>query len=190
MEPITDHDTSSEPMNSHVTNSSISDNVAQREPSGSLVASSDSASSQLNGNSMVLGLSQKDNQAVFTLNAPPSATHGGAADATSYGRPDSQQFQSIENRRSKLLETFTVRAPDLDPKAKPVMEVKPRSSSSSETSGQTKQMPAGLKVALPKPLVKPKPLKKSSNNASQLSKCRVASNNGLAVELSPLTESV
>lgn len=176
MEPITDHNTPSGPINSHITtvNAMAGHSIPQKELNNSpLVTSSESASSQINGSSVVLGLSQKDNQAVFTLNAPSSIAAAAGSDVSPLPAVDSQQFQSIENRRSKLLETFTVRTPDLDSKAKPVMEVKPRSTSSStvvnSANSQAKHVSAGLKVALPKPTVKPKPSKKPSANTSQQS---------------------
>lgn len=134
-----------------------------------------------------LELTHKDNQTIFTLNSVsaaadssnlPNSTSDPRSDPSdSRSDPsdpnDSSQFQSLENRRSKLLETLQIKGSDA--RTRPVMEVKPRPTSTSSTAADspTRETPAAgrhiLKGAKPVfPKTKPKPVgKRPSQNNKQ-----------------------
>ena len=157
----------------------ITNSVSSNEPMGGSVANS----------TPTLELMHKDNQTIFTLSSAQQETPpGGASSAGSHSRSDSRistdsqslqsenadssiEFQSIQKRRSKLMETFAAKSPNEQPgtgvKTRPVMEVKPRpTSTSSDTSRDqpaNRQVLKGAKPVFPKPTVKPKPPGKKPN---------------------------
>jgi len=132
-----------------------------------------------------LELCHKDNQTIFSLSAmanentrrDSSANENTQNNLSANGNTDLQEprkslaedteFQSIENRRSKLLETFTARAPPGGDASRPVMEVKPRANSTTSPTELGRHFPAGAKPVLPKPSLKPKPSKKSHQGKTQ-----------------------
>ena len=116
-----------------------------------------------------LELTHRDNQTVFTLSSSAAADSANCAETSA----TDTHFQSIEKRRSKLLENLNIKIPANEMRTRPIMEVKPRPNSSTPTvspTGETapagKHILKGAKPVFPKP--KPKPASKKPVHSKQV----------------------
>lgn len=182
---------------SHIANKPIISTHSKhnKEPITNSVTLNEPAGGSVTNSTPTLELMHKDNQTIFTLSSlnqdSVSSTPPGGAVSGSHSRSDSRistdsqsmsqqsehadnnlEFQSIEKRRSKLMETFAAKSPNEQPgvaKTRPIMEVKPRpTSTSSDTNQPGRQvLKGGSKPVFPKPSVKPKPAGKKLNAKKQ-----------------------